>query len=111
MPRVWNKNTEKPPKDAVFVGRPSKWGNPFLLAGEHTRDLVCDNYETYLYRDRPDLVDDAKEELDGKDLVCYCAPKRCHADTLLEIANSARWCDVCALHYDREDYPFGCPQH
>lgn len=35
----------------------------------------------------PELVELAKKELKGKDLVCWCAPKLCHGDVLLEIAN------------------------
>jgi hypothetical protein len=31
---------------------------------------------------------DIKRELKGKDLICFCAPKPCHADVLLEIANA-----------------------
>ena len=34
------------------------------------------------------LVLKIKHELKGKDLVCWCAPQPCHADVLLEIANS-----------------------
>ncbi len=29
-----------------------------------------------------------KAELKGKDLVCWCAPKACHAETIMEIANA-----------------------
>ena len=32
--------------------------------------------------------DAIRKELKGKDLVCWCAPKSCHADILLEIANA-----------------------
>jgi hypothetical protein len=33
-------------------------------------------------------MDAAKRELSGKDLVCFCAPKGCHGDVLLEVANA-----------------------
>ena len=84
MPAVYNKRNA--PKGAVYVGRPSKWGNPFTMTGEGDRDSVCDKYEQWIAT-RHDLIKDAKEELRGRDLVCFCAPKRCHADTLLRIAN------------------------
>lgn len=35
----------------------------------------------------PLVIAEIKAELKGKDLVCWCAPKPCHADVLLEIAN------------------------
>ena len=86
-PRVWNKRDPNVPKDAVYVGRPTKWGNPFVMDGdEDTRDFVIDQYALRLGM-RPDLREAAKKELRGKHLVCYCAPLPCHADILLRLAN------------------------
>lgn len=82
MPKVLNKNKDIIPKEAVYIGRPSKWGNPYRMLGEHKRDFVCDKFEAYLKTSNLDL-----SELRGKDLVCYCAPKRCHGDILLREAN------------------------
>lgn len=87
MPRVLNKRTDRIPADAVYVGRPSKWGNPFSLPNETQRDWVIHLYREYLQK-HPDLVEAAKRELRGRDLVCWCAPKPCHADVLLEVANA-----------------------
>jgi hypothetical protein len=86
MPRVLNKKTDRIPEDAVYVGRPTVFGNPFLMHGESDRDRVCDAYEEHIYLHR-EICERVKRELRGKDLVCFCAPKRCHADTLLRIAN------------------------
>lgn len=93
MPRVLNKRTHGIPKGAVYVGRPTKWGNPFShQAGTlakykvATRDEAVDAYERYL-RENPELMEAAKRELRGKDLVCWCAPLRCHADVLMKYAN------------------------
>ena len=85
MPRVLNKNTENIPTEAVFVGRPSKWGNPFAIGADGDRDEVCDRYEAW-FTVQPHLIA-ALPELRGKDLVCFCAPLRCHADFLLKLAN------------------------
>ena len=74
------------PRDAVYVGRPTKFGNPFEIGRDGTRDDVCDKYEQYILA-RPELQAAAQRELAGKDLVCWCAPLRCHADTLMRIAN------------------------
>ena len=51
-----------------------------------SREFVIEKYREWLY-ERPELIEDAKRELAGKDLVCYCAPKACHGDVLLEAAN------------------------
>ena len=81
-PRVWNKiEGKRIPKDAVYVGRPSKWGNPFVIGRHGTRNDVCDRFE------REVLPNLDVSELRGKHLVCYCAPLRCHADALLKKAN------------------------
>ncbi|MCA9438404.1 MAG: DUF5131 family protein [Candidatus Omnitrophica bacterium] len=71
----------------VYVGRPSKWGNPFKIGLDGTREEVIHKYRTWLLEERPDLVAAAKEELKDKILGCWCAPKPCHGDVLSEIAN------------------------
>jgi hypothetical protein len=93
-PQVFSKKGS-PPEDAVYVGRPSKWGNPFthIPSGTLAKFVVSSRKEAIQkYRewlmDQPELVQAAKRELRGKDLVCHCAPKACHADVLLEVANS-----------------------
>lgn len=85
-PRVWNKR-EQYPASAVYVGRPSKWGNPFVIGRDGTREEVIALYASWLISERSDLYFAAKTELRGKDLVCWCAPQPCHADVLLQIAN------------------------
>lgn len=69
----------------VYVGRPSKWGNPFIIGKDGTRDEVLEKYRLSL---TDDIKRTAKEELKGKNLICWCAPEACHADILLEIANA-----------------------
>lgn len=71
----------------VYIGRPSKWGNPFQLKREQDRATVIAKYKTYLLTMKPELVEQAKKELRGKTLGCFFAPKACHGDVLLEIAN------------------------
>ena len=83
-PKVWNKKDPNCPKDAVYVGRPSKWGNPLKIGVHGNRVEVIEKYRKWLEIFKDDLP---IEELRGKDLVCWCAPKPCHADVLLEFAN------------------------
>jgi hypothetical protein len=70
----------------VYVGRPSKWGNPFHVGRDGTRAHVIERYERWLL-DQPELVA-ALDELRGKTLGCWCAPQPCHADVLARHANA-----------------------
>lgn len=71
---------------AIYIGRPTKWGNPFAISPSRTREQAIDMYRDHLDRN-PELVEDAKKELKGRNLVCFCAPKPCHGDVLLKLAN------------------------
>ncbi len=82
MPKVYNLREPYPP-DAVYVGRPSKWGNPYRTP-PLPREKAVQLFRASL---TPEFIEQIKQELRGKDLVCFCSPKLCHADILLEIAN------------------------
>jgi len=89
--RIQRKRTKgwRMPDGVVYVGRPSTWGNPFALSifgGDRQR--AVDSYRDYMTR-FPTLAEAARKELVGKDLACWCPlDKPCHADVLLELANS-----------------------
>lgn len=80
-PRVHNKHAKTAPKDAVYVGRGSPWGNPFRVGVDGTREEVIRRFECETLP-KLDL-----RLLRGKDLVCFCAPRLCHGDVLLREAN------------------------
>jgi hypothetical protein len=84
--KVYNKRTDEIPDGAVYVGRPSKWGNPYAIGRQGNRQEVIFKYrewiQTMVSLGKRDL-----SELRGKDLVCWCKPLPCHADVLLELAN------------------------
>lgn len=63
----------------VYIGRPSKYGNPFIIGMDGTREEVIAKFEAYLLG-FPQLLEDAKRELKGKVLACWCAPELCHGD-------------------------------
>ena len=73
--------------DWVSVDRGTDWGNPFVMQSEKDRDRVCDLYEQYAQW-RLTVEPDWLDKLRGKSLACWCAPRRCHADTLLRLANT-----------------------
>jgi Domain of unknown function (DUF4326) len=92
-PRVLNKRTDTAPIGAVYIGRPSKWGNPFThLSGKTRAQFQVPTLQEAVaaYRawvlEQPQLVA-ALPELRGRDLVCWCNPGPCHGDVLLELAN------------------------
>jgi uncharacterized protein DUF4326 len=70
----------------VYIGRPSKWGNPYRIGRDGDRDRVIDLYEEWLPT-QPDLMA-ALHELRGMVLGCWCAPRRCHGDPLARLANA-----------------------
>ena len=86
-PKVHNKYKGTAPPDAVYIGRGSPWGNPFVIGEHGNRDEVCVKYEDKVLADAA-FMRRIKRELAGKHLVCFCKPHRCHGDTLLGIANS-----------------------
>lgn len=95
MPKVYNKREKNIPPGAVYIGRPSAWGNPFTHIPKGTqaqfvvknRDEAVDQYRLWLLA-QPDLVAKVQRDLRGKDLVCWCSPQRCHGHVLVEIANA-----------------------
>ena len=69
----------------VFIGRPSKWGNPFVIGPDGSRFDVIRKYKIYLLNNRKLM--ESLPELYGKKLGCYCKPKPCHGDVLVELVN------------------------
>lgn len=84
--KVLNKHTDAIPIDAVYVGRGSPYGNPFILGRDGDRNEVCDKYKVW-FDSQTELKERALKELRGKSLVCFCAPLRCHADYLMKVSN------------------------
>jgi hypothetical protein len=78
-----------------YVGRPSPLGNPFKLEHESDRDAVIARYEIWLRerivaRDRRVCDELNRLYVIARDtglleLVCWCAPKRCHADVICTV--------------------------
>ena len=69
----------------VYIGRPSVWGNPFVIGKDGTREQVIAKYRAYVLSN-PQLMARIGE-LRGKTLGCWCAPFACHGDVLVELAN------------------------
>lgn len=91
--RIQRKRTKgwKMPPNTVYVGRPTKFGNPFLV-GSNEKDWSPEEavamYRQFLKHGGTYAGIDAVMALRGKNLACWCPlDQPCHADVLLEIAN------------------------
>lgn len=66
----------------VYIGRPSKWGNPYPL-NDQSRGATLTLYRQWIMN-RPELMA-ALPELNGMILGCWCSPNKCHGDILAEL--------------------------
>lgn len=69
----------------VYIGRPSKWGNPFVIGKHGSREEVIEKYKNWLLNNKILML--SLPQLKDKILGCWCAPLACHGDVLLELAN------------------------
>jgi hypothetical protein len=80
----------KMPPNAVYVGRPTKWGNPYKIGVDGNREEVIAKYREWLKKkleEDPTFLDPLK----GKDLACWCPlNKPCHADVILEFLKESQ---------------------
>lgn len=83
----------KMPENAIYVGRPTVWGNPYVVGSQLmngdtlTAEKAVELYEQHLADNFSER--DIRHCLRGKDLACWCElDQPCHADVLLRIANS-----------------------
>lgn len=72
----------------VYIGRPSKWGNPFEIGKDGTRTEVIEKFRKWI-QTKPELLN-SLFELKGKRLGCWCSPQKCHGEVLDELANRNR---------------------
>ncbi len=113
--RVQRKRTKgwRMPENTVYVGRPSKYGNPFTVEGaievgyapEDARNAIVHAHKECI-NGNPDYCNNDKlkkyselckgiSDLQGKNLACFCRlDQPCHADYLLELANQTD-CPSC----------------
>ena len=94
MTKVVNKY-HKLPYD-VYIGRGSKWGNPFSHMDNtmakfkvETREEAIEKYREWIMT-QPQLLADL-HELKGKTLCCFCKPLACHGDILVELTDKIDW--------------------
>jgi len=81
------------PPNTVYVGRGSRWGNPFPFAHQAYlgKAWAVDAYAQWLKTSLKGmtLLREHLHELRGKNLACWCKPgEPCHADHLIALANN-----------------------
>jgi len=77
----------------IYIGRPSKWGNPYSYKSEgtlaeyvvQTREEAILAYREWITKGEGQHLMLDLEELKGKTLGCWCSPKACHGDVLIEL--------------------------
>lgn len=79
---------------AYYIGRGTPLGNPFVMKNysDEERNRVCDEYDVWFNKQIENNNPKVMRELDkiieilkrdGKIILgCFCAPKRCHGDTI-----------------------------
>lgn len=76
------------PPDAIRIDRKTRWGNPFIIGRDGTREEVIAKYRDRLWNSirAGEISMDDLAGLHGKDLACHCAPQPCHGDVLSKAA-------------------------
>lgn len=85
----------------LMVDRTTIFGNPFRVEKEEDREKMVDRYRHWLQTGEnyghPDATEEKRQnilnnldKLEGKVLGCWCKPKKCHGDVLVELANFNR---------------------
>jgi len=70
----------------VYIGHGTIWGNPFVIGRDGTRKEVIDKYRRYALGSK--TIMDSLPFLKDKVLGCWCKPKACHGDVLIELVEN-----------------------
>ena len=97
MKRIQRKRTKgwRMPENAVYVGRPTRWGNPYKVGETAYFDPnfpkpTRPRHAVRFFRRHAAAINEIKphwlDDLQGKDLACWCPlDSPCHADVLLDM--------------------------
>ncbi len=78
----------KKKKYDVMIDRSTKFGNPFILINtkdDNERQLVIEKYREWITNGNGKYLLNHLHELKDKTLGCWCSPKPCHGDVLIEL--------------------------
>ncbi|CAG7580638.1 MAG: hypothetical protein SLAVMIC_00505 [uncultured marine phage] len=86
--------------DYIYIGRPSRYGSPFASKPSNIAEFQVENKSEAMekcrifFEENPEIIDELITELKEKDihkLGCFCAPKPCHGDILIELIESRKY--------------------
>ena len=80
------------------IDRASKWGNPFRIGRDGSRDEVVRKYALWITQGEGQRLLPHLGKLRGKRLGCWCAPQRCHGEVLVWLMNCKEG-DVLPMEY------------
>jgi hypothetical protein len=83
----YNGGVVRLPPGSTYCGRGTPFGNDYRIGIDGTRDEVIDRYIAERSQDEAFLAL-VRRQLRGRHLVCHCAPKRCHCNWLIQVANA-----------------------
>lgn len=69
----------------TYIGRGSKWGNPFVIGTDGNREQVIAKYKQWITEGNGKHLLSDLHELQGKTLGCFCKPQACHGDVLVDL--------------------------
>jgi len=74
----------KKEKHTLYIGRPTVWGNPFVIGKDGNREEVIKKYEEYARNNKSlmRLISVLHEDII---LGCWCAPEACHGDIIIKL--------------------------
>jgi hypothetical protein len=86
--------------DGEFIGRGSPLGNKYNIGKDGTREEVIDKYKVWIQKEidtgNREVIEELqrlRRKLDYQDvdLLCYCAPRKCHGDVIAEVLRTMKW--------------------
>ena len=83
--KVLNKHKDTIPAQAVYIGRGSPWGNPFVIGKHGNRVEVIARFRAYAEKrlaQEPEWLEPLKQ---AEGLVCFCYPLMCHGNVIASL--------------------------
>lgn len=76
-------------KFTVYIGRPTVYGNPFIIGRDGTRKQCIKKFRRFAWKTK--RVRDAIAALPKNAILgCHCSPKPCHGDVIIALHKKLR---------------------
>ena len=65
-----------------------QYGNPYMIPADGNRDEVVEQFtKWFLHENNRSIIFHMRRTLMGRDLICFCAPQRCHGEIIMKYIN------------------------